>query len=96
MALVARHMVGMPDNKADAPMPLVDEVGRHIVCRLHIIHENRACQRVIGPWRDADEANSAPFQFLERSRCVGNWRRQDHPVDMGLVNQATDFLRQCR
>jgi hypothetical protein len=54
MALVARHMVRMPDYKADTLMPLIDQVSRHIVCSLHIIHENRACQRMIGARRDAD------------------------------------------
>ena len=34
------HVIWVADNKANAFMPLIYQVARHIICGLHIVHED--------------------------------------------------------
>ena len=94
--LLARHMVGVADDEADDPVAKVDEVGRHIVGGLNIVHENRGCQRVVGPRRDTHKRNAAPLQFAENRGRIRHRRRQNDPVNMGFVDQAADLCGEGR
>ena len=66
------HMVRMALDKGNPPVTNVDEVRRHVVRGLHIIHEYRAGKRMVGAGRNAHEGNVHRFKNVQHGAAIGD------------------------
>ncbi len=90
--IIRSHVVGMPADKPDPPMPGIDQVGRHVIGGLGIVHEHGTGERMVGAGRNADKGNVHGLQRAQHGVAIRHRGRQDNAIDMRFRHQATDLF----
>ena len=91
-AILRALVVGVTLDEADPAVAGIDQVGRHVIGRLGIVHEHRTGQRVIGAGRDPHERDVHRLQRAQHRLAIGHRRGQDDPVDLGFGDQPADLV----
>ena len=87
-----RHMVRVALDKANPPMADVDQLRRHVVRGLHIIHEYRAGKRMVGAGRNAHEGNVERLKRVQHGHAIGDGGGQYRAINMRLPDHAAHLF----
>ena len=81
-------MIWVAFDKANPPMPDVDELRRHVVGGLHVIHENGTGQRMVGTRRNPHKGNVERLKRVQHRHAIGNGGGEYSAVHMRLPHHA--------